>query len=85
MTWKALSLVVVAAWPLPAQDFQGWARRLEARGVSVSAGIWDAETGKAIERYHEEVALVPASTTKVVTTYALLKTLKPDFTIGTEI
>ena len=85
MTWKALSLVVVAAWPLPAQDFQGWARRLEARGVSVSAGIWDAETGKAIERYHEEVALVPASTTKVVTTYALLKTLKPDFTIDTEI
>ena len=28
---------------------------------------------------------MPASTTKAVTTYALLKTLKPDFTLETEI
>jgi D-alanyl-D-alanine carboxypeptidase/D-alanyl-D-alanine-endopeptidase (penicillin-binding protein 4) len=85
VTWSALALVVVAALPLPAQELQAWARRLEARGVSVSAGIWDAETGKVLERYREELALVPASTTKVVSTYALLKTLKPDFTIDTEI
>lgn len=85
MTWSALVLIAVAVLPLSAQEFQAWARRLEGRGISVSAGIWDVETGKALERYREELALVPASTTKVVTTYALLKTLKPDFTIDTEI
>ena len=77
--------VVLSAMALSAQDFQSWARSLEARGVSVSAGIWDAGTGKALERYHDDQALVPASTTKAVTTYALLKTLKPDFTFETEV
>jgi D-alanyl-D-alanine carboxypeptidase/D-alanyl-D-alanine-endopeptidase (penicillin-binding protein 4) len=42
-------------------------------------------TGRALERHHDERALVPASTTKVVTTYALLKTLKPDYTLETEV
>ena len=70
---------------LSAQEFRAWARGLEARGIAVSAGIWDMGTGKAIERHHDERALVPASTTKVVTTYALLKTLKPDFTLETEV
>nr|WP_275976356.1 D-alanyl-D-alanine carboxypeptidase [Geothrix alkalitolerans] len=58
---------------------------MEARGVAVSAGIWDVDTGRALERHDDNVALVPASTTKVVTTYALLKTLKPDTTIETEV
>ena len=83
--WKALVLLVVSALALPAEDFREWARRLEARGITVSAGIWEADTGKALERHQDELALVPASTTKVVTTYALLKTLKPDFTLETEV
>ncbi len=85
MAWKILTAVLVPALALGAGDFQGWARKLETRGISVSAGLWDAGTGKAIERYQDDRALVPASTTKVVSTYALLKTLKPDFTIETEV
>jgi serine-type D-Ala-D-Ala carboxypeptidase/endopeptidase (penicillin-binding protein 4) len=83
--WRTMALLVLSALALGGQDFKGWARKLEARGVSVSAGIWEVGTGKAIERFHDDVALVPASTTKVVTTYALLKTLKPDSTIETEV
>ncbi len=85
MDWKAALVLVLSGAVLSAQDFQTWARKLEARGITVSAGIWDASTGKALERHHDELALVPASTTKVVTTYALLKTLKPDFTVETEV
>jgi D-alanyl-D-alanine carboxypeptidase/D-alanyl-D-alanine-endopeptidase (penicillin-binding protein 4) len=70
---------------LCAQDFTGWARRLEARGIQVSAGLWDAGSGKVLDRHRDDLALVPASTTKAVTTYALLKTLKPDFTLETEV
>ncbi|WP_306591650.1 D-alanyl-D-alanine carboxypeptidase/D-alanyl-D-alanine-endopeptidase [Geothrix sp. 21YS21S-4] len=70
---------------LAAQDFQAWARGLEARNIAVSAGIWDVETGRALERYLDGQALVPASTTKVVTTYAILKTLKPESVIETEV
>jgi len=83
--WKAALVLVLSGAVLSAQDFQTWARKLEARGITVSAGIWDASTGKALERHRDELALVPASTTKVVTTYALLKTLKPGFTVETEV
>ena len=82
---RSLAVFLAAALALGAQDFRNWARQLEARGVKVSAGIWDAETGRVLERHHEGLALVPASTTKVVSTYALLKTLKPDFTLETEV
>ena len=85
MAWKILTAVLLPALALGAGDFQGWARKLEARGITVSAGIWDMDTGKALERHKEEAALVPASTTKVVSTYALLKTLKPEFTLETEV
>lgn len=85
MNLKVVTALLVPALALGAQDFRGWVRGLEARGVSVSAGIWDAGTGKALERHKDGAALIPASTTKVVTTYALLKTLKPDFTIETEV
>ena len=85
MNWKAVTVLVLSAMATQAQDFKTWARRLEARGISVSAGIWDAGTGKALERHHDDLALIPASTTKAVTTYALLKTLKPDFTLETEV
>jgi len=80
-----MALLLASALALGAQDFRSWARQLEARGVRVSAGIWDAGTGKALERHQDGLALVPASTTKVVSTYALLKTLKPDFTLETEV
>jgi D-alanyl-D-alanine carboxypeptidase/D-alanyl-D-alanine-endopeptidase (penicillin-binding protein 4) len=80
-----LTLFVASALALGAQDVHTWAKRLENRGVKVSAGIWDASTGKILERHHDELALVPASTTKVVTTYALLKSLKPEFTLETEL
>jgi D-alanyl-D-alanine carboxypeptidase/D-alanyl-D-alanine-endopeptidase (penicillin-binding protein 4) len=82
---KALLACALTALTLPAQEFKTWARQLEQRGVKVSAGLWDIDTGKVIERHREERALIPASTTKVLTSYALLKTLKPDFTLETEV
>lgn len=85
MAFRLLLLLLVCAVPSRAQGLRAWVRGLEARGVAVSAGIWDVDTGRALERHDDNVALVPASTTKVVTTYALLKTLKPDTTIETEV
>jgi len=82
---KAAWVLAISCLGLSAQGLATWARNLEARGVTVSAGIWDAQTGKVLERHREEAALVPASTTKVVSTYALLKTLKPDTTLETEV
>ncbi|WP_243305344.1 D-alanyl-D-alanine carboxypeptidase/D-alanyl-D-alanine-endopeptidase [Geothrix oryzisoli] len=80
-----ITSMLMAGLSLAAQSARTWARGLEARGIAVSAGIWDIETGKALELYDDGVALVPASTTKVVSTYALLKSLKPDATIETEV
>jgi D-alanyl-D-alanine carboxypeptidase/D-alanyl-D-alanine-endopeptidase (penicillin-binding protein 4) len=58
---------------------------MEARQVKVSAGVWSLATGKLLEGSHTEVPLVPASTTKVVSTYAILRTLKPDYELSTEV
>ena len=85
MPWKAGTILACSFMALSAQAFRGWTRSLEARGVMVSAGLWDAGTGKILERHHDDLPLVPASTTKAVTTYALLKTLKPEFTLETEV
>lgn len=85
MVNRLVLLLLLCALPSRAQGFRTWVRGLEARGVAVSAGIWDVDTGRALERHDDDVAMVPASTTKVVTTYALLKTLKPDTTIETEV
>jgi len=85
LPWKAGTALLVSAMALSAQGVQAWARRLEGRGIKVSAGLWDAASGKVLERHHEDLALVPASTTKAVTTYALLKSLKPEFTLETEV
>lgn len=82
---RPLVAVLVSALALSGQDFRGWVRGLEARGVTVSAGLWEVDTGKVLERHQEGLALIPASTTKVVSTYALLKTLKPDFVLETEV
>jgi len=80
--WLGILLVL----PLSAgQDFEAWVRRQEAKGTKISAGLWDLATGKALEGHHSEQALIPASTAKVVSTYAMLRTWKPDFTLETEL
>lgn len=69
----------------PVPNFKTWVARLEAKGVRVSAGLWDLPTGKLLEGHQTALALVPASTTKVVSTYAMLKTWKPHFELETEV
>ncbi|MDR0499187.1 MAG: D-alanyl-D-alanine carboxypeptidase [Holophagales bacterium] len=64
-------------------DQPAWVTHLQARGVQISAGLWDLSTGKLIESFQPELALIPASTTKVVSSYAILRTLKPDFRLET--
>lgn len=78
-------LALLLALPLAAgAEFDAWVRRQEAKGTKVSAGLWDLATGKALEGAHAEEMLIPASTAKVVSTYAMLRTWKPDFTLETE-
>lgn len=71
--------------PAGAQDFRGWVRSMEKRHIKVSAGIWDLASGKLLEGHHSDLPLVPASTTKVVSTYALLKTWKPNYVMESEL
>lgn len=77
-----LLLALPAATPSPLAT---WTARMERKNVKASVGIWDLSTGKLIEGYHMDDALVPASVTKVVSTYALLKTWKPNYEIETEV
>ena len=42
--------------------------------------VIDVATGKTIKEYQSDIALIPASTLKVVTTGAALGILKKDFT-----
>jgi serine-type D-Ala-D-Ala carboxypeptidase/endopeptidase (penicillin-binding protein 4) len=76
--WLLLALPAAA-------DLPAWGRRMEARNIRASAGLWDLQTGKLLEGYETDRPLVPASTTKVLSTYALLKTWKPDYEIETEV
>ncbi len=69
----------------PAPSFKSWIGKVENRGVQVTAGLWDLTTGTLLEGHQTDLALVPASTTKVVSTYAILKTWKPNFEIETEV
>jgi len=71
--------------PVAGGGFQDWVRRMEARGIRVSAGLWDTQTGRALESHQPDLVLVPASTTKVVSTYALLRSWKPDFQLETTV
>jgi len=80
-----LALLTLIAWPGRAAGLQSWEQRMEARRVKVSAGLWDLATGKMLEGDHPDLPLVPASTAKVVSTYAILKTEKPDFELTTEV
>jgi D-alanyl-D-alanine carboxypeptidase len=83
--WISLVLGLALAPGLLAQDFESWVKGLESRGVSVSAGCWALDSGKVLERHNENLLLIPASTTKVLSSYALLKSLKPDYVLQTEI
>jgi D-alanyl-D-alanine carboxypeptidase/D-alanyl-D-alanine-endopeptidase (penicillin-binding protein 4) len=78
-------LFLVLTLPVKAQDFQRWVKGLEGRGVKVSAGIWDLGSGKLLEGHQIGMALTPASTTKVVSTYALLRSMKPNAVVETEL
>ncbi len=69
----------------PAESFDAWARRLEAKGIAVSAGIWDLQSGKLLESHNPDLDLTPASITKVISTYAILRAWKPDFQLKTEV
>lgn len=69
----------------PAPSFKIWVAKLEDRGVQLTAGLWDLSNGKLLEGHQTDLALVPASTTKVVSTYAILKMWKPNFEIETEV
>lgn len=86
------ALVPVAAQADPqaglqsvSETFDGWAKGLEARDIKVSAAIYDLKGGKLIEGWKESQALTPASTTKALTTYALMKLWKPNYTVPTGI
>ncbi len=80
------AILSLSSFPaLRAGEFEAWAARLDARGVKVSAGVWEMSTGRIIEGTQQDLALIPASTTKVVSTYAMLKTWKPNFVLDTEL
>jgi D-alanyl-D-alanine carboxypeptidase len=81
----AVLMFMTMMLPAPAQEFRRWIKGLEGRGIKVSAGIWDLGSGKLLEGNQTTLALVPASTTKVITTYALLKTMKPNTVVETEL
>ena len=81
----AFAALFLLAVPAPAQTFQAWVKRMEARHIQASAGVWDLHTGQLLDGHQLDLNLVPASTTKVVSTYALLKTWKPSFELETEV
>ena len=85
MTVRILLALLLLAAPGRAEDLGAWAQRMASRHVRVSAGLWDLDGGKLLEGQQTELALVPASTTKVVSTYALLKVWKPNFVLETEV
>lgn len=67
------------------ESLDTWAKSLESRGIQVSAAEYDIQSGKLIEGWKENQPLTPASTTKALTTYALMKVWKPNYTVPTEV
>lgn len=55
----------------------------DLRHASYSFCVLDASTGKTIKEYNSELALIPASTMKIVTTSAALGILGKDYTYKT--
>jgi len=84
-TIPAFLTALLMVIPVRAEELGAWVGRLASRNVQISAGLWDMGTGKLLEGHQPDLALIPASTTKVVSTYALLKTWKPNFVVETEV
>lgn len=86
-----VSILIFLALILPvrAQEFQAWVKGLEGRGIKVSAGIWELGSGglpgKLLEGYQTNLGLIPASTTKVISTYAILRSMKPNTVVETDL
>jgi D-alanyl-D-alanine carboxypeptidase/D-alanyl-D-alanine-endopeptidase (penicillin-binding protein 4) len=80
-----LALLLLLPGPGRADDLSRWVQRLEGRAIRISAGLWDLDTGTLLEGHQTDLPLTPASTTKVVSTYAMLKTLKPEYSFTTEV
>jgi len=80
-----LILGLLLVCPARADDLPGWVHRMEARNIRASVGLWDLDTGRQLEVHQPDLALVPASTAKIISTYAILKTLKPDYELSTEV
>jgi len=82
---NAIAIVLLLTTTPAITDQPSWVTHLQARNIQISAGVWELSTGKLIESFQPELALVPASTTKVVSSYAILRTLKPDFRLETTV
>lgn len=87
MNYRAVAVAMLMALHLPANanGFNTWVAGLTRRGVQVSAGLWELDSGRLVEGIQTDQALVPASTTKVVSTYAFLKTWKGAYALETEV
>ena len=74
--------------PAEAQELVGELRRLVSEsGLSEEVGVAvvDAHTGRAIFQHHAERPMNPASNQKLVTAFAALRALGPDFTMRTAV
>ena len=87
MIWRIFVTVylLIICTTSKSDDLYGWIGRMEGSSIKSSVGLWDLATGRLIESYQSDLPLVPASTTKLVSTYAILKTLKPNFQLNTEL
>lgn len=61
----------------------GYKKDKDLQHASYSFCVLDASTGKTIKEYNSELALIPASTMKIVTTSAALGILGKDYTYKT--
>jgi D-alanyl-D-alanine carboxypeptidase/D-alanyl-D-alanine-endopeptidase (penicillin-binding protein 4) len=86
----ALALLLASA-PAAAQEAQGLNARLrqlvQGSGIADQAGVAviDVETGRPVFQHHAERPLNPASNQKLVTAFAALRLLGPDFTMRTSV
>lgn len=62
---------------------EGYKKDKDLQHASYSFCVLDASTGKIIKEYNSELALIPASTMKIVTTSAALGILGKDYTYKT--
>ena len=89
---STVALLLFAPIAASASDAPPLNSRLDAiikrevpENVSVSVQVIDLETGRVLMEKDPDLALAPASTMKVLTTAAALRSLSPDFTFVTEV